>query len=310
MRLPILSPRVRAALVAAPMILMAAGPAWAQIDSREAIALRNDIYQLQQQIQVLQQQAARGGAAGPTYLGGSGGYPAQSGSNDMVAQLLARVDDLADQVRQLRGRVEEAENKIQQQGADLGKRIDDLAFQVQNGGAAPAAGLPPDASQPMASSETPTTSPPPGSLGATIAPPPPPPPHPAPTPRTPEAAIREGTAALARRDYPAAEAAAREVLTRFRTSPRAYDAQYLLAQALAGGRHYPQAAIAYDDAYNRSRRGAHAQEALLGLASALTAINEKKAACDTLVKLRREFPQQQANMREAAAALHQRAACR
>ena len=53
-----------------------------------------------------------------------------------------------------------------------------------------------------------------------------------------------------------AEQAAREVLTGSRTSPRAYDAQFLLAQALLGQRQFSQAAIAYDDTYNRSRKGA------------------------------------------------------
>ena len=80
------------------------------------------------------------------------------------------------------------------------------------------------------------------------------------------------------------------MLTGNRTSPRAYDAQFLLAQALMGQRQYSQAAIAYDDAYNRARKGAHAPDALLGLANALIAINEKKAACDTLAKLRAEYP--------------------
>lgn len=121
--------------------------------------------------------------------------------------------------------------------------------------------------------------------------------------------MQEGNAALARRDYPTAEQAAREVLAN-RTSPRAYDAQFLLAQALAGQRQFSQAAIAYDDSYNRSRKGVHAQDALLGLANSLAAINEKKAACDTLVKLRAEFPAPRADVREAAAAAGQRAGCR
>ena len=84
-----------------------------------------------------------------------------------------------------------------------------------------------------------------------------------------------------------------------RTSPRAYDAQFLLAQALMGQRQYSQAAIAYDDTYNRSRKGAHAPDALLGLANSLIAINEKKAACDTLTKLRAEYPSPRPDIREA-----------
>ena len=122
--------------------------------------------------------------------------------------------------------------------------------------------------------------------------------------------MQEGNAALARRDYMAAEQAAREVLTGYRTSPRAYDAQFLLAQALAGQRQYSQAAIAYDDSYSRARKGAHAADALVGLASALAAINEKKAACDTLAKLRAEFPNPRPDLREATASIGQRAGCR
>ena len=113
--------------------------------------------------------------------------------------------------------------------------------------------------------------------------------------------MQEGNAALARRDYRTAEQAAREVLTGSRTSPRAYDAQYLLAQALLGQRQFPQAAIAYDDTYNRARTGAHAQDAMLGLANSLLAINERHAACDTLVKLRNEFPSPRADLRDGIA---------
>ena len=127
-------------------------------------------------------------------------------------------------------------------------------------------------------------------------------------PRTPEPILREGNAALNRRDYQAAEAAAREVLAN-RTSSRAYDAQFLLAQALAGERQYPQAAVAYDDVYNRSRTGSHAQEARLGLASSLTAINEKKAACDVISRMRSEFPQLRPDVSAGMAATGQKAGC-
>ena len=121
--------------------------------------------------------------------------------------------------------------------------------------------------------------------------------------------MQEGNAALARRDYVAAEQAAREVLAN-RTSPRAYDAQLLLAQSLSGQKQYSQAAIAFDDAYTRSRKGSHAQDALLGLAGSLTAIKETKAACDTLARLHAEFPQPRADLRDGIAAAGQRAGCR
>jgi TolA-binding protein len=227
-----------------------------------------------------------------------------------VAQLLTRVDALEDQVRQLRGRIDETQNQLQQQNADLGKRIDDLAFQVnpQNGQASVQTGQPrPDAGGPP-------NGPPPAYPGqgpaATqlVAPPNVRPSAPA-GPRTPESRLQEGNAALTRHDYAAAEAAAREVLAN-RTSPRAYDARLLLAQSLYGQRQYAQAAVTFDDAYNSSRKGSHAQEALLGLATSLTAINEKKAACDTLSRLRTEFPQPKGDVAAAASATAQKAGCR
>ena len=282
-------------------------PAWAQIDSREGIALQNQILDLRRQMQSLQDQSARGGGS-PTYLGRGGSPPPVSGGqSDLVAQLLARVDTLEEQVRQLRGRIDETANQVQRQGADLSKRIEDQAFQSQGpqDTGPPSRGGPPSALAPPYGLAPPL---PPSAFGG-------PPGGPVPQPggpvrRPPEVAMQEGNAALARRDYKAAEQSAREVLTGSRTSPRDYDAQFLLAQALLGQRQFPQAAIAYDDTYNRARKGAHAQDAMLGLANALISINERHAACDTLTKLRTEFPSPRVDLRDQIGELSQRAGCR
>jgi TolA-binding protein len=282
-----------ARLVGAILLLTGAfslAPAVAQVDSREGIALQNQIYQLKQDLRSLQDQIGRGGGSTLNRAPAYAPAPQSPGGSDLVAQLLTRVDALEEQVRQLRGRIDETQNQVQRQGAELNKRIDDMAFQINpngSGGAAlsPSAGpapyTPPSAPQPQA----------------------------APARRTPEMTLQEGNAALSRRDYTAAEAAAREVLSN-RTSPRAYDAQLLLAQSLSGQKQYAQAAIAYDDAYNRSRKGARAQDALLGLAGSLAAINEKKASCDTLNRLRTEFPQPRPDIRDGMAATSQKAGCR
>jgi TolA-binding protein len=120
--------------------------------------------------------------------------------------------------------------------------------------------------------------------------------------------LQEGNAALARRDYPAAEAAAREVIA-MPKSPKAYDGQFLLAQALAGKKDFQGAAVAYDDTYNRARTGTRAQDSLLGLANSLTAIGEKRASCATLDKLRAEFPATRADLRDSVTAARLRAGC-
>ena len=315
----------------------------AQIESREGIALQNQLYQLRQEIQSLRGDIGRGNNAG------GGGY-GPAGGGDIAAQLLGRVQAMEEQARQLRGLLDELRNQEMRHHAELSKRLDDMNFQASSPGrgagalppvrevlpgappeqrrtaepqrlALPVPGVVPPPSRPFtfdqaqqpARPQNPAPVPP-AAQGNVRPVPPEVRPAPAavePAPggkRTPELALQEGQAALARRDYASAERSAREVMAN-RTSPRAYDGQFLLAEALAGEKQFPQAAIAFDDAYNRSKKGRHAQDALLGLAGALTAINEKRAACDTLGRLRVEFPQLRADLLEQAGKTGERAGC-
>lgn len=272
-------------LLGSALLCSASTPAWAQLDSRDAIALQNQILELRRDMHTQRQ----GGAGG----GGGGSRPATPGSsgNDLLPALLDRVATLEDQQRQLRGQVDQLRNQLQRQSDDLSKQIADLSFQMQNSGGTPARPASPPPSPPRGDALGS------GSLGA------------APPRRTPELAMQDGNAALARRDYPAAAAAAREVLAMPRT-PRAVDAQFLLAQSEAGQRNYASAAPDFYDAYSRARTGSRAQDALLGVANSLIALNDKRSACDALDKLRTEFPQPRADIREAVSGVRQRAGCR
>ncbi len=337
---------------------LAAAPARAQIESREGIALRDQIDELRHEVQMLQQQVSSG--QGGSMLGAAAPPPPPSGSagNDVTAQLLVRVDQLESQVRQLHGRIDELQNQLQRQTADLGKRIDDLTFLVENpkaateaaaaarraaaAAAAHPAAPPGGAPAPTPLGGAPSPSLPTGVLGTLPAGPPnaaqpyagPPnagapgyapmaatplgagspqagPPGAGPAvPRTPELAMQEGTAALARRDYTTAEAAAREILNGKRTSPRAYDAMFLLAQVQYDQRQYSQAALSFDDTYNRARKGPHASDSLVGLANSLIGLGDRTSACQALTKLHLEFPTLREGMREQVAQARQRAGCR
>lgn len=261
-----------------------AAPARAQMDSRDAIELRNQILDLKRDVQGLREQIARGGGSA---LGSARTPPpvvTAAPTNDITAALLERVSQLEEKVRQLQGRADEEANTRKTQDDVLQKNIDDLDFKLSNG-KTPAPAAPPRA--PSANAGQPA----------------------APVRRTPELAMQEGNAALARRDYAAAEAAAKEVLATPK-SPRATDAQFLLAQSLAGKKDYAGAAVAYDDTYSRARSGTHAADSLLGEANALTALGEKKAACVALEKMRAEFPTLRADQREGVAAARSRAGCR
>lgn len=271
-------------------LLVPAAPVLAQIDSRDAIALQNQILELRRDMQSLQQ---GGGRVAPPTRGDAG----RGGDGSLTAQLLDRVSTLEDQVRELRGQVDRLGNQVQRQREEANKQIADLTFAMQNGGGGGAPATPPGRTPSAAS-------PPPSSLGNLPASPP----STGPGPRTPEVAMQEGNAALARRDYPAAEAAAREVLGK--RGPRATDAQFLLAQSEMGQRNYQQAAPDFYDAYNRAKTGARAPDALLGVANALIGLGDRQSACEALAKLRVEFPQPRSDLRDGEAAARQRASCR
>ncbi len=260
------------------LCLLAAVPASAQLDSREAISLQNQILELRHEMQ--QNGSPQSGEA-PVAPPVAGEPPPvdPAASAGLTAQLLNRVATLEEQTRSLRGEVDQLTNQVQQQNAALSKQIGDLGFAAQ------------EAHE---------------QAHATPAPPPPPT---RPAPRTPEQALQQGNAALARRDYAAAQSDAREVLAGPK-SPRQTDAQFLLAQSMAGQRQYQQAATAYYDVYTRAPHSGRAPDALLGVAASLLALGDKTDACQALGKLQVEFPRPAPRVRAASANLRGRAGCR
>ncbi len=277
-----------ALLVAAPLLLPASG-AWAQAESREGIYLQNQILQLRQELD--QVRRSGGSLAAPAPTAPRGGAP----QSELVGTLLDRVTALEEETRRLRGRLDEAEYRNRTLQQTVEKMQGDLDYRLQQMENQPAGRSAPAPRTP-APSAAPAPAPAPASPAPSGA-------------RTPERAISEGQAALARRDYPAAEAIAREVLAN-RNSPRATDAQLLLGDALTGKRDHAGAALAYNDAYTRGRTGPRAPEALLGLAGAFNNLGNKRESCDTLDDLRSNFPNLRGALAERAADARRRAGCR
>lgn len=291
----------RAALLAVPLLgLLAASPpsARAQLDSREAIALQNQILQLRAEMDQLR----RGGVApvpvapppsrGPVAGGGASG--------ELLAALLDRVSALEEEVRRMRGRLDEADFRNRQLSQQVEKLQGDMDFRLQQleagrGGAAAQAAPARPAPQAATPSPPPVAAPPAGSTAVA---------------RPPERAIADGQAALARRDFGAAEAAAREALASRGIGARATDAQMLLADALSGKRDFAGAALAYNEAYSRGRQGPRAPEALVGLANSFNGLGNRREACDTLADLRSNFPNLRPPLADRANEARTRAGCR
>jgi TolA-binding protein len=272
-------------LVVLGLGLALAAPAHAQVESREAIALQNQILDLRRELDALR----RGGAGAAPSVPSRG----SAASGDLVQQLLGRVQELEEENRRLRGRLDVADNNDRQIRAEIEKLRGDLDFRLQaleKGAGRPAATRPPQPG-PAAQAQAPASQPPSNA------------------PRTAEKAIADGQAALARRDFPTAEAAAREAI-RARPGPRAQDASLLLGDALMGKRDFQNAALAYDEAFNRNRQGGRAPEAMIGLANAFQGFGARREACETLDNLRSNFPNLSGPQAERAADSRRRAQCR
>lgn len=283
--------RALAALIlAVPLLMPATSPALAQAQSREGIYLQNQILQLRQEIDQLRRGGSSLGAT-PQAIPQSRAGAAPQG--ELVGALLDRVTALEEETRRLRGRLEETEYRNRTLDQTVEKLQGDIDYRLQQLEA-------PAANRPAAR--------PPAAANPAAAPPAAAPARPAAS-RPPERAIADGQAALNRRDFTAAEAAAREVLTT-RGTPRATDAQLLLADALAGKRDYGGAALAYNEAYTRARTGPRAPEALVGLASAFIGLDSRREACATLGDLRSNFPNLRGPLAERAAENRRRAGCR
>uniref|UniRef100_UPI0022EAB827 tetratricopeptide repeat protein n=1 Tax=Falsiroseomonas oryzae TaxID=2766473 RepID=UPI0022EAB827 len=119
----------------------------------------------------------------------------------------------------------------------------------------------------------------------------------------------DGQAALGRRDFTAAETAAREVIAS-RDPARVPDAYILLGDALLGRRDFANAAVAYDDARRRNPRGSRAPEASIGIANSLIGLNNNRDACTILNELRSANPTLSGPVAERAADARRRAQCR
>ena len=275
------------------MLLLALSPgaALAQVETREGIALQNQILQLRQEVEALR----RGGAL-PAPVASPFASPGSSRAlagpqGELVPQLLDRVSRMEEEQRQLRGRAEQAEFNERQLRERVQKLEGDIDFRLQaieqqrNGGRAPA---------PAAPNATPA--PPPATPAAA-------------GPRPPQRALAEGQAALARREFVAAEAAAREVINS-RDTPRQADAQMLLGDSLLGRRDFGAAAVAYDDAFRRSPQGSRAPEAMLGVANSFIGMNNNRDACGQLTDLRTRNPNLAGPIVERVADARRRAQCR
>jgi len=254
--------------------LLLAGPAHAQIESREGIALQNQIQELRREIQALQRGGGGSAIAPPAAALGAG-------QQELLARLLERVSALETELRLLRGRSDEMQHTLRQLQAALEKNAADTDFrlqQLEQGGARPASARPAQQGGQQGAAPAPQQQQQAGLPRPPAAPPAPP------AQRSQQQILTDAQAALRRQDWAAAEREANLFLSAYPRDPRAGEAHLIRGESFFGRRDYAQAALAFDDAQRRLSGNAQ-QDALLRLGQSLAALNERASACEVFARL-------------------------
>jgi TolA-binding protein len=277
-----------------------AQPAAAQMESREAISLQDQIAELRQELQIMQQNQQAAGQPMPQAMPQPGPEtqpPTQvtPGTSDTVADLVVRVSALEDENRTLRGRIDDLTNQLQHVNDTLAKQISDLAFKLGQGAQG---GAPPDAgAAPAGGGGLPQAAPPPEQA------PPPPKPH-----MTPEQALRAARLANDHGDYESAAAAAHQALAAGHGAHVA-EAELQLGRAEGGQHMFREAATDYFSAYKHAPKAPDAPIALLGMANAFIAQGKAKDACQVLALIPAQFPQATPLVKAGTSSARHRASC-
>jgi tol-pal system protein YbgF len=314
-------------LAAALMSLAAAAaPAAAQMpgsrapgDGNAALAAR--LERLEQQIADLQGVVAAVETLARNNAGGGGGYPAAGGgaSSEQIRQLSEQIADLTQRLERLEGG----------NAGEGGARP--FAGQSRQGsgyGASPAPGfedkeqLPPltpsqgqasnygmrpqqgaSATQPRPYGYEPAGTPP------RPAPPPLPAPAAAPAAGPARALFDQGTGALNRREYSAAETYFQQFLDQYPADPLAGSAQYWLGETAFVSGEYKAAADRFLKTFTAYPTNERAPEALLKLAISLRRLGNNADACATFSELTRRYPRASQSVQQRADAEKKRANC-
>lgn len=109
--------------------------------------------------------------------------------------------------------------------------------------------------------------------------------------------------------YPDAEIAFKEFVAAHPKDQMAGNAQYWLGETFYARGKYMEAATAFADGYKRYPKNSKAPDALLKLGMSLARADQKQNACVALAKLGEEFPQAAASVRQRATAEMKKLGC-
>ena len=302
-----------------------ASPAFAQYENR---AMSDRLDRLERDLQMMQAQAARsaGGSTvitSPALGGGAASAPrpqAQPLSPGMATRLDERVDQLEELVRQLTGKVEEANFKTAQVArqmerlqADLDMRLKDLQSGQGQSSAPAQAGQAQQLSMPAAKgNDSPGPASGPQTLGtlserdlkkpAPVAP--------SAAPKDAQGLYDMAYDALQGGDYATAEKGFQDFLAQNGSHQLAGNAQYWLGDIAYVRKDFNTSAVTFLEGYKKFPKHSKAADMIYKAGSAFGQMGKKKEACTAFAILFNEQPKMPDRVKRAATAEKQKYECK
>ena len=306
-------------LVLAFVMIVCSAPVWAQ--SSDVRGLYDRIDRLERDLQTLQSQLARGGTSSLVVTSPSAQSQGGGRVSAASAGLSDRMDSLEDQLRDLTGKVEEANHHAQQVGtklehlqADLELRFKDLDGQMHPNGAAAAS---PDTAvadaggkkpvPPNNSAENPGLAPGPQVLGtisdkdikkagtAAAA-------APAAAPKDPKAAYDAAYALFQSNDYAGSADAFHAFLTRFPEHQLAAGAYFWQGESVYAQKDYKTALTIFAEGYKKYPNSGKSADLLFKMGQSFGQLNMAKQACSAYRLLFEDHKDMPDRLRKAATA--------
>ena len=273
--------------------------AFAQTSPDEMRALLDRVDRLQRDLNTLQRQVYQGGAApsGSSNARSGSGASATAPMSDTVATtLVVRIQDLEEQLQNLRGQLEEANFQGKSNADRLDKLSSDIDYRLgaieKKIGLSPgAADVSPSQSSGAASPQATVQIPSNGADANSSAS--------AGDAAQQQAALPPGApkdqyayafGLLNQNDYAGGEKAFKEFLSQHPTDPLAANAQYWLGRTYFARNNFNDAVRTFAEGYKKYPQGQRAPENLLYLGRSLAAINQKTNACQAFGRMLSEYP--------------------
>jgi tol-pal system protein YbgF len=288
----------------AGMVLLAGTMLWTSPAAAQAdVNLQSRLNRLENDVQTLNRQIFRGGAApaGPTSgTGGGAGVP-----SSLAADFEIRLSRLESELQTLTGKYEETTFGITQARERLDKLSSDLEYRLTEIESKLSAA-------PAAADSQPAPAPSKGKNGtAANTPPKAPPAQPAQQQQQATAAAKlpAGSAQdqydyafglLRAADYANAEVALSQFIKNHPDNQLTSNAQYWLGETYYVRGKYSDAAVAFADGYQKYPKSSKAADNLLKLGMSLGQLNQKNEACVTFSELNTKYPDAPATIKRRA----------